>query len=149
MTAGIVWVCVWAMQGERRLKCDSGLSRTIRLNTLVYRLDGDSSWQHWLSLTHSQAFTHFSFIPLNIPWNQTAKLIPWWKITQPASSEIWTLLLFLNPDVHDSACTLTHTHTSSVFSNSSNCYFQYSRIFSCDCTVHCLNCSLQPGGVTW
>ena len=85
--------CVWAIQGEFRLKCDSGLSCTIWLNTVVYGLDSDSSSQErfsrFLSLSHTPTHMHFSFIQLNIPWNHTT------SSCQEEKSPAWLLLKVL------------------------------------------------------
>lgn len=64
----VLWL--WPIQGECTLQCDSELSCTIRLNTLVYRLDGDSSSEEWLALsllhTHSYRPHSYNLILLGI-----------------------------------------------------------------------------------
>lgn len=108
VTAGIV---VWAMQGECRLKCDSDLSCTIRLNRLFTR---------WTVIhavrTYLLALTHISFIQLNIPRDHSTdsrhegKKSPAQILTWPLNTHI-----VFEVAVHNSTCcTHTHTHTESV-----------------------------------
>lgn len=110
----VLWV--WAIQGECMLKCDSGLSCTIRLNTVVYGLDSDSSNQEWLflSLSHTHTFIHFPFIQLNIPWNHTTNSRH--EERSPAQLLICILILFLSHCQSSAySCCSCGAHTPNLF----------------------------------